>query len=42
MLLIYGDEKAFAGMSPEQMDGSLAESEKYSAWLVEVRPIIDM
>jgi hypothetical protein len=35
MLLIYGDEKAFAGMSPEQMKESFAEFEKYSAWLVE-------
>ncbi len=35
MLLIYGDEKAFVGMSPEQMKESFAEFEKYSAWLVE-------
>ncbi len=35
MLLIYGDEEAFAGMSPEQMSESYQEYEKYSAWLVE-------
>ena len=35
MLLIYGDEKAFAGMAPEQMSETLKAYEKYSAWLVE-------
>lgn len=35
MLLIYGDEKAFAGMSPEQMSETFQEYEKYSSWLVE-------
>ncbi|MGZ5300458.1 MAG: YciI family protein [Actinomycetota bacterium] len=35
MLLIYGDEKAFAGMSPEDTNSVFAEYEKYSAWLVE-------
>lgn len=35
MLLIYGDEKAFAGMAPDQMEASFGEFEKYSAWLVE-------
>jgi hypothetical protein len=35
MLLIYGDEKAFAGMAPEQIEESFGEFEKYSAWLVE-------
>lgn len=35
MLLIYGDEKAFAGMAPEQISETLKAYEKYSAWLVE-------
>jgi hypothetical protein len=35
LLLIYGDEKAFNGMSREQIDATLGEFEKYSAWLVE-------
>jgi hypothetical protein len=35
LLLIYSDEKAFAGMSQEQAEATLGEFEKYSAWLVE-------
>ncbi len=35
LLLIYSDEKAFAGMSKEQAEATLGEFEKYSAWLVE-------
>ena len=35
MLLIYGDEQAFAGMSPEEVDSVFGEYEKYSNWLVE-------
>lgn len=35
MLLIYGDETAFANMSPEDTDSVFAEYEKYSAWLTE-------
>ena len=35
LLLIYGDEKAFAGMSAGQIEATLGEFEKYSAWLVE-------
>jgi hypothetical protein len=35
LLLIYGDEKAYAGMSTEQTEATLGEFEKYSAWLVE-------
>ena len=35
MLLIYGDEKAFAGMAPDARNSVFEEYEKYSAWLVE-------
>ena len=35
MLLIYGDEQAFAGMGEEQMAESFKEYEKYSQWLEE-------
>jgi hypothetical protein len=35
MLLIYGDEQAFAGMSAEEVDSVFGEYEKYSNWLVE-------
>ncbi len=35
ILLIYGDEKAFAGMSPEETDSVMGEYDKYSAWLEE-------
>ncbi len=35
ILLIYGDEKAFAGMSPEDVNSVFAEYEKYSNWLTE-------
>jgi hypothetical protein len=35
LLLIYSDEKSFAGMSPEQTEATSGEFEKYSAWLVE-------
>ena len=35
LLLIYGDEKAFAGMSPEEVDSVYGEYEKYSNWLTE-------
>jgi hypothetical protein len=35
LLLIYSDEKTFAGMSPEQTEATVGEFDKYSAWLVE-------
>ena len=35
MLLIYGDEAAFADMDPGQASETMQEYEKYSAWLVE-------
>jgi hypothetical protein len=35
ILLIYGDEKAFAGMSPEETNSVMGEYDKYSAWLAE-------
>jgi hypothetical protein len=35
MLLIYGDEAAFADMDPGQVSETMQEYEKYSAWLVE-------
>jgi hypothetical protein len=35
ILLIYGDEKAFAGMSPEETNSVMGEYNKYSAWLEE-------
>jgi hypothetical protein len=35
MLMIYGDERAFASLSPEQLTESMQEYEKYSAWLRE-------
>lgn len=33
MLLIYGDETAFAGMSPDQLSEMLAGYGQYSTWL---------
>jgi len=35
MLLIYGDEQAFAGMGPEEMTETFKEYAKYSDWLTE-------
>lgn len=35
MLLIYGDEAAFAGMDPGQVSETMQEYEKYSTWLEE-------
>ncbi len=35
ILLIYGDEAAFADMAPDQLTESFKEYEKYSNWLVE-------
>ena len=35
ILLIYGDEQAFATISPEQRGQVFAECERYSAWLTE-------
>jgi hypothetical protein len=35
MLLIYGDEQAFAGMAPDQRTEVFKEYEKYSQWLEE-------
>jgi len=35
MLLIYGDEAAFADMDPGQVSETMQEYDKYSAWLVE-------
>ena len=35
MLLIYGDEAAFAGMAPDQRTETFKEYEKYSTWLEE-------
>ena len=35
MLLIYGDETAFADMAPDQVTETLKEYEKYSQWLEE-------
>ena len=35
MLLIYGDESAFADMDPGQMSDTMQAYEKYSNWLTE-------
>jgi hypothetical protein len=35
MLLIYGDEAAFADMAPDQMSETFKAYEKYSQWLEE-------
>lgn len=35
ILLIYGNEAAYAGMTPDQLSETGQAYEKYSAWLVE-------
>jgi hypothetical protein len=35
MLLIYGDEAAFAEMDPQQTSATMQEYDKYSTWLEE-------
>jgi hypothetical protein len=41
MLLIYGDEAAFADMDPQQTSATMQEYEKYSNWLGEKGWMID-
>ncbi len=35
LLMIFSDEEASAGMTPEQTGATMSEFTKYSAWLVE-------
>ena len=41
MLLIYGDEAAFADMDPHQASATMQEYEKYSNWLGEKGWMLD-
>ena len=41
MLLIYGDEAAFADMDPHQTSATMQEYEKYSNWLGEKGWMLD-